>query len=206
MTKAPALSHEASQLRTRLGKGARFDAEGAPALPLRLARHGMAYFSRQLNELSDEALLGPSRIAGWNRAQVVAHVCIEARAQALGLAALRGQALDEEFDWDPDIDLTATLPPRALRHLFDHAHVHVNVEWRDLATADWANMVTLPTAERLAARGLPGRQARLLWWGAVALNASAAEGEIPAGVTPPEGPLAALGQLHKPNRTKGSAA
>ena len=138
---------------------------------------------------------------GEHRRSARAGLIVEEHRVELGLAALRGQTLDEAFDWDPDIDLTATLPPRALRHLFDHAHVHVNVEWRDLATADWANMVTLPTAERLAARGLPGRQARLLWWGAVALNASAAEGEIPAGVTPP-----ALGQLHKPNRTKGSAA
>ena len=33
---------------------------------------------------------------------------------------------------DHEIDFGATLSPIALRHLFDHSAVHLNVEWRDL--------------------------------------------------------------------------
>jgi maleylpyruvate isomerase len=193
MIKGLAMALDADSLRSRLGKGARFDATGAPAEAMRLARHGMAFFARQLNALSDDQLGGPSRVKGWTRAHVVAHVSIEARSQALALTALRGQVLEDDFDWDPDVDLTATLPPRALRHLFDHAHVHVNVEWRDLASADWSRTIMLtPDDDPLPAQDLPLRQAGLLWWGAVALNASARPEDIPTGIAVPTGPLQAI--------------
>ena len=192
MTKGHAMAPNAEILRSRLGKGARFDAVGAPADALRLARHGMAFFARQLNALSDDQLSEPARVIGWTRAHIVAQVSIEARSQALALTALRGQALEDDFDWSPDVDLTATLPPRALRHLYDHAHVHVNVEWRDLASADWSLIVTLPPDALLPVQDLPLRQAGLLWWGAVALNASASPQEIPTGIAAPPGPLQAM--------------
>jgi maleylpyruvate isomerase len=194
MINAPAMASDMGSLRARLGKGARFDAPGAPAQALRLARHGMAAFARQLNTLSDDALTHASRVPGWSRAHVVAHVSIEARAQALILATLRGQALEDDFDWQPDVDLTATLPPRALRHLFDHAHVHVNVEWRDLLAKDWSRAVTLPPSLAVDVQDLPARQAALLWWGAVALHAAATESDIPAEVALPTGPLQAITQ------------
>jgi maleylpyruvate isomerase len=192
MTKGAAMAPNAEGLRSRLGKGARFDAVAAPADALRLARHGMAVFARQLNALSDDQLAEPARVKGWTRAHVVAHVSIEARSQALALTALRGQALEDEFDWEPDVDLTATLPPRALRHLYDHAHVHVNVEWRDLASADWSRTVDLSADARMQAQDLPMRLAGLLWWGAVALNASASPQDIPTGIVAPPGPLQAI--------------
>jgi maleylpyruvate isomerase len=192
MTKGPAMAQNAETLRSRLGKGARFDAVGAPADALRLARHGMAFFARQLNALSDDQLAEPAGAKGWTRAHVVAHVSIEARSQALALTALRGQALEDDFDWDPDVDLTATLPPRALRHLYDHAHVHVNVEWRDLASADWPRIVDLSPHHRIPVQELPLRQAGLLWWGAVALNTTARPDDIPTGITAPSGPFRAL--------------
>jgi maleylpyruvate isomerase len=192
MTKGPAMAPNAETLRSRLGKGARFDAVGAPADTLRLARHGMAFFARHLNALSDDQLAESARVKGWTRAHVVAHVSIEARSQALALTALRGQALEDDFDWDPDVDLTATLPPRALRHLYDHAHVHVNVEWRDLASADWSRIVDLSPHHRVPVQELPPRQAGLLWWGAVALNTTARPDDIPTGIAAPSGPLRAL--------------
>jgi len=187
----PGASQE-DRLRARLGKGARVDAPGAPAEALRLARHGMAYFARALNTLSDDDLTGPSRLPDWQRAHVVAHVSIAARAQALALAALRGQDLEDEFDWSPDLDLTATLPARALRHLFDHAHVHLNVEWRDLGSAQWNMTARLDESDAPPAHEMPARQAGRLWWGAVALRGTAAAQDIPKGVPAPRGPLHAL--------------
>lgn len=194
MTPGAATATGAAQLRSRLGKGARFDAPGAPAGALLLARRGMAFFARQLNMLTDQDLAGPSLLAGWRRAHVVTETSVAARSQALLLTALRGGVLDDEFDWEPDVDLTATLPPRALRHLFDHAHVHLNVEWRDLAAAGWSGRVAVAPGETLPVSDLPLRHASVLWWGAVALNGPASAAEIPAGVPAPPGPLAAICQ------------
>lgn len=179
-------------LRARLGVGARHDAPGAPSDGLRLARHGMAFFARHLNGLSDRDLGQPSRVPGWQRAHVVAHVSLAARTQALALAALRGQPPEDDFGWPPDVDLTASLPTRALRHLYEHAHVHINVEWRDLTTAQWDQPATLESGETANARDLPMRHAALLWWGAVALNTDAAATEIPRGLYLPPGPLQAM--------------
>jgi maleylpyruvate isomerase len=203
MNKSQALASDADQLRSRLGKGARFDAEGAPADALRLARHGMAFFARHLNALSDDQLVGPSLVPGWTRAHVVAHVSIAARAQALAVTDLRGGPLDDEFDWEPDVDLTSTLPARALRHLYDHAHVHLNVEWRDLGTSDWTRTIAFAGVERFPVPDLPRSQAALLWWGAVALNAVATADEIPATIAAPSGPLAAIAGTKRPSREAG---
>lgn len=191
---APNMSGEAA-LRARLGVGARHDAPGAPSEGLRLARHGMAFFARQLNGLSDADLGQPSRIPSWQRAHVVAHVSLEARTQALALAALRGQLPEDDFGWTPDLDLTASLPTRALRHLYEHAHVHINVEWRDLTTAQWGQPVTMETGEAATASDLPLHHAALLWWGAVALNTGAAANEIPRGLYLPPGQLHAMATL-----------
>ena len=189
MTPTPGDASGADALRARLGKGARYDAPDAPAEALRQARRGMAYFARHLNALPDEGLAMPSRVPGWRCAHLVAHVSLQARAQALALAALRGQVSDEDEDWSNDIDLAATLPTRALRHLFEHAHVHVNVEWRDLTSAQWAETVVLSDGLTVRASDLPMLQASLLWWGAVALGAGATKGEIPAGVACQDGRL-----------------
>jgi maleylpyruvate isomerase len=183
-------------LRARLGVGARQDAPGAPADALRLARHGMAFFARHLNDLSDRDLDQPSRVPGWRRAHVVAHVSLAARAQALALADMRGQPPEDDFDWTPDVDLTATLPTRALRHLYEHAHVHINVEWRDLTTAQWGQNVALDSTQMGPASDLPLQHAALLWWGAVALNTAATESEIPRGLGLPPGPLQSMTPRH----------
>jgi hypothetical protein len=68
-----------SHLRVRQGSGARYDADGAPALELTLARRGTAYFARLLNNLRDAELYQPSAVPGWNRAHVVAAVAYHAK-------------------------------------------------------------------------------------------------------------------------------
>ncbi|WP_373325284.1 maleylpyruvate isomerase N-terminal domain-containing protein [Paenarthrobacter ureafaciens] len=46
------------------------------------ARRGTAFFARKLNELSDEELDGGTRLPGWTRRHLVAHVGYNARAIA----------------------------------------------------------------------------------------------------------------------------
>lgn len=169
-------------LKARQGAGARYDAPSAPAADLLLARRGTAYFARCLNNLTDDDLFGPSDRAGASRAYLVAEVSYAARHQAMALAALGGPAapgMDDEEPVFPALELAATLPARALRFLFHHAEVHLNVCWRDLSDADWDRDVTLPEGRVLTARSLPLIRAREVWTGALDLGNGASLKDIP---------------------------
>jgi maleylpyruvate isomerase len=156
-------------LRTRQGAGARYDAVAAPARELAWTRRGTAYFARRLRELSEAELTGPSLIAGWTRAHVIAHVGYNARALAR-LVEWARTGVEMPFYESPEarafeIELGATLPDRALRNLFDHAEVHLNVEWRDLTDAQWDAAVG-----GVAIRETPWMRAREIWVHAVDLD------------------------------------
>jgi maleylpyruvate isomerase len=166
-------------LKKRLGKGARFDAPNAPAEELLLARRGTAYFARKLMELSDDALHEPAAMSGLTRAHVIVRVSYEARYQALALEALvKGEALElpEEL---PSFDLAATLPARALRHLFQHSEVHLNVCWRDLTEAQWDRDLTLADGTKTTPRALPLMRAVGIWQGALDLGSGARLADLP---------------------------
>ena len=138
---------------------ARADNVTDPVLATQLltARRGQAYFSRLLHALSDEEFDGPSLLEGWDRRHLVAHVGLNARALT---RLTRWAATGEETPMyssseqrDTEIALAATHHPQALRNLSDHAAVHLNVEWRDLAEDSWRHSVrtalgrTVPVSE-----------------------------------------------------------
>jgi maleylpyruvate isomerase len=177
------LEQERAALRERQGPGARYDAAEAPSEELALARLGTAYFARQLNDLPDAALAGPCLVPGWTRAHVVAQVGYQARAltrltewaaggvpQAMYASA---EARREE------IENGATLPARALRGLFRHAAVHLDVEWRDLPDSAWDALLVGPDGRPLAARGTAWLRAREVWLRAVDLDAGASFLDFP---------------------------
>ncbi|AJE44889.1 maleylpyruvate isomerase N-terminal domain-containing protein [Celeribacter indicus] len=173
-------------LKARQGKGARYDAARAPAEDLLLARRGTAYFARKLMELPDADLSGPSALPGLTRAHVVARVSYAARHEALALEALAGGdegsgvgAIPQLPEALPSPDLAATLPARALRHLFHHSAVHLNVCWRDLTDADWDRQITLPDGSITTPRTLPRRRARHIWQAAIDLANGARPQDIP---------------------------
>ena len=170
---------EREALRRRQGKGARYDAETAPAEDLLLARRGAAYFARMLNELSDRAFDAPSLRDGWTRRHLVAYVSHRARALALALKGMREGLTREEAGWRPDIELAATLPVAALRHLYTHSDVHLNVEFRDLTGEHWEGEVVLPDGVRLPVRETPMLRARDVWLGAVDLGTGARAADLP---------------------------
>jgi maleylpyruvate isomerase len=156
-------------LRARQGAGARYDAAAAPALELSWARRGTAYFARKLRELPDDALTAPSLLPGWSRAHVIAHVGYNARALARLVEWARTGVEMPMYESGEarmaEIDLGATLPPRALRNLFDHAEVHLNVEWRDLTDDQWDAVVG-----GTAIRYTPWMRAREIWVHAIDLD------------------------------------
>lgn len=172
-----------ADLRARQGAGARYDAPGAPAAQLAWARRGTAYFARLLNDLSPADLDGPSRMPGWSRRHLVAHVAYNARAFANMAGALRAGERAMLYPAremrTAEITRGATLPDRALRHLFQHAEVHLNVEWRDLTDDDWQKSGTGLDGAPLAIADTPLLRARELWLHALDLDAGARAQDIP---------------------------
>ena len=136
---------------------------------------GTAYFARVLNHLTREELDGASLVVpGRTRRHVITEVGYQARAltrltewTASGVAtpmfADPAQRLEEIADG-------ATLPDRALRGLFHHAAVHLDVEWRDLTASQWDALVAGPDGEAICVRETAWLRARCLWLRAVDLD------------------------------------
>ncbi|MBW8637282.1 maleylpyruvate isomerase N-terminal domain-containing protein [Hoeflea sp. WL0058] len=162
-------------LRQRQGDGARYDAAAAPARDLDWARRGTAYFARLLNGLGDADLDGPSSLEGRLRREIVAHVGYHART----LSEIVSSAREAQPNAEPvpmrvdiaEVERRATQPARALRNLFAHSKVHLNVEWRDLDDAQWRAVVANGADQEIAVRDTPWLRARAIWLHAIDLGA-----------------------------------
>ncbi|QQQ62566.1 maleylpyruvate isomerase family mycothiol-dependent enzyme [Paenarthrobacter ureafaciens] len=150
------------------------------------ARRGTAFFARKLNELTDEELDGGTRLPGWTRRHIVAHVGYNARAIAR-LIEWAATGIETPMYSSPEarnqeIDFGATLSPTALRNLFDHSAVHLSVEWRDLPDADWSNEVRTAQGRTVPASETAWMRTREVWMHAVDLDNGATFNDIPAPV------------------------
>ncbi|MCG2624473.1 maleylpyruvate isomerase family mycothiol-dependent enzyme [Arthrobacter sp. I2-34] len=167
---------------------ARQDLAGDPALlqDLLTVRRGTAFFGRKLNELTDDQLKEPSLLPGWTRAHVVAHVGYNARAIAR-LMAWANTGVETPMYASPEarngeIDYGATLPPAALRHLYEHSAIHLNVEWRDTPDAAWSHLVKTAQGRTVPASETVWMRIREVWIHAVDLDNGATFADIPATV------------------------
>ncbi len=138
------------------------------------ARLGQAYFSRKLNELTTEELTGASRVPGWTRAHVVAHVGYQARGlmrlvewAETGVETPQYPSLAAR---DEEVDLGATLAERALRHLSDHAAIALDVAWRDLPPDRWTYRVLTVDGGEVPLSDTVWTRTRELWLRAVDLD------------------------------------
>lgn len=150
------------------------------------ARRGTAFFARKLNELTDDDLDGPSLLAGWNRRHVTAHIGYNARAIAR-LIEWAGTGVETPMYAstdvrDKEISFGATLSPIALRNLFDHSAVHLNVEWRDLPADAWYNKVRTIQGREVPATETVWMRSREVWTHAVDLDNGATFADIPEPV------------------------
>jgi maleylpyruvate isomerase len=150
------------------------------------ARRGTAFFARKLNELTDDELDGPSLLPGWNRRHVTAHIGYNARAiarliewAATGVETPMYASTEAR---DHEISFGATLSPIALRNLFDHSAVHLNVEWRDLPEQAWHQEVKTAQGRIVPAEETVWMRTREVWTHAVDLDNGATFADIPAPV------------------------
>lgn len=167
---------------------ARHDQTTDPVLldALLQARRGTAFFARKLNELSDAELDGGSLLPGWTRRHIVAHVGYNARAIAR-LVEWAATGVETPMYASPEgrnheIQFGATLSPIALRHLFDHSAVHLNVEWRDLPADAWHHKVKTAQGRIVPAEETVWMRTREVWIHAVDLDNGATFNDVPAPV------------------------
>ncbi|HET7140177.1 MAG TPA: maleylpyruvate isomerase family mycothiol-dependent enzyme, partial [Arthrobacter sp.] len=81
-----------------------------------------------------------------------------------------------------EIDFGATLSPIALRNLFDHSAVHLNVEWRDLPEQAWHHQVRTAQGRTVPASETVWMRTREVWTHAIDLDNGATFTDIPAPV------------------------
>lgn len=150
------------------------------------ARRGTAFFARKLNELSDAELDHGTLLPGWTRRHIAAHIGYNARAIS---RLVDWAATGEETPMytskevrDHEIDFGATQSPIALRNLFDHSAVHLNVEWRDLPADAWHHKVKTIQGRLVPAEETVWMRTREVWVHAVDLDNGASFADIPAPV------------------------
>ena len=153
---------------------------------LLLVRRGTAFWSRKVNELTDDELDGPSLLPGWSRRHVIAHVGYNARALTR-LVQWANTGVETPMYSSPqarnqEIAYGATLPSRALRHLNDHASVSLNVEWRDTPEAAWSHEVRTAQGRTVPATETVWMRNREVWIHAVDLDNGARFSDVPAEV------------------------
>ncbi|MFJ3958265.1 maleylpyruvate isomerase family mycothiol-dependent enzyme [Arthrobacter sp. NPDC090010] len=150
------------------------------------ARRGTAFFARKLNELGDEELDGASLLPGWSRRHVVAHVGYNARALSRliewAATGVETPMYPSPEYRDREILFGATLSPAALRNLFDHSAVHLNVEWRDLSDESWEARVRTAQGRNVAAGETVWLRTREVWVHAVDLANGAGFEDIPDSI------------------------
>ncbi|MCW2135239.1 maleylpyruvate isomerase family mycothiol-dependent enzyme [Arthrobacter sp. VKM Ac-2550] len=150
------------------------------------ARRGTAFFGRKLNELRDAELDAPSLLPGWTRAHVIAHVGYNARAIAR-LIEWANTGIETPMYSSPDarneeISYGATLSPLALRNLYEHSAIHLDVEWRDTPPPAWEREVKTAQGRTVSASETVWMRTREIWVHAVDLDNGATFDQIPADV------------------------
>jgi maleylpyruvate isomerase len=109
-----------------------------------------AQFDRALGRLSDEDARGPSRLPGWSRAHVVAHLWGNAEGFA---GAIEGTAADEVGVMYPggpegrarDIEGRATLPLDLITDGARHAQARLLDAWADMPGDRWDHPIEMVT-------------------------------------------------------------
>lgn len=173
-----------AELRARQGAGARYDAEGAPHDALLLARRGTAFFSRQLNFLDDEKLDEETPDGNGLRRRIVAEVSYQARFLARALEdRANAPTIMVADEYVGEVDRAVTLPTRALRALFHHSEVHLNVVWRDLTDDDWTQSMQDFNAGSASLTDLVKGRSDVVWGAAQSIAIHFSASDIPAGLT-----------------------
>ncbi|GAB2850645.1 maleylpyruvate isomerase N-terminal domain-containing protein [Microbacterium insulae] len=174
---------------------------GGPADDLLLAYRGTAYFLRWLAQLPEHAYDDSTgeHTVGVRR-RTIAAVGYDARGWARLAEEVREGRVDPVTfgpgERQEALELGATQPPRALRHLVEHSAVHLRVEWRDLPAQAWAASGRDDRGRPLRMTDTPWLRACQTWISAVDLGTGASFSDFPASLV--DRLLAEVGVHHEP--------
>ncbi|WP_017615646.1 maleylpyruvate isomerase family mycothiol-dependent enzyme [Nocardiopsis salina] len=149
-------------------------------------RRGTAFWHRKVEELGDTELDRPSLLDGWSRRHLIAHVGYNARAiSRLVLWANTGvehPMYSSPEEREREIELGATMPARALRHLNHHAAISLDVEWRDTPEDRWTYEVRTAQGRTVPLSETVWMRTREVWLHAVDLDNGARVSDLPEDV------------------------
>lgn len=150
---------------------------------LQLARRGTAHYSGQLALLENSEFSEPTRLEGWTRAHLIAHVGYNAAA-ICNLMDWATTGIENPMYSSPEargkeIEYGATLIPDALRNLHDHTVARLDVAWRDAPAAAWDAEVLTAQGRTVPASETLWMRSREVWIHAVDLGVKAGFSDIP---------------------------
>ncbi|NMD56795.1 MULTISPECIES: maleylpyruvate isomerase family mycothiol-dependent enzyme [Tsukamurella] len=153
---------------------------------LTLCRRGTAHFARHLGTLSDAQLGEPCDLDGWTRRHLLAHVAYNAaalcRLMDWAITGTENPMYASPAARAAEIDKGATLPPSALRNLFDHTVARLDEKWRNASPSAWSARVRSAQGRDIAAAETIWMRAREVWVHAVDLGTGARFGDAPPEV------------------------
>ena len=90
--------------------------------------------------------------------------------------------IPSQSDRAEEIAYAATLPAHALRNLFKHSEVHLNVEWRDLIDKNWQATLTTSGGQKIPVSQTPRIRAQAIWSRSIDLDARGQVSDLPVGL------------------------
>ena len=160
----------------------------APAELLDWWQRGEQQLGTALGRVTDEEFAAPSRLPGWSRAQLLAHVARNADALVNLLTWARtgvetpmypGPGAREE-----QIARTADQPPAQLREDLITATRRLAAAVRELPDAAWSAEVRTPDGHAVPASMVPWLRSREVWVHAVDLDSGTSFADVPDDCSP----------------------
>jgi maleylpyruvate isomerase len=147
---------------------------------------GTEFLLRAVSALPDDALAGPSRLPGWTRAHVVAHVA--RNAEALGrLANWARTGIESPMYADreqraADIETSSRAPVETLRAELVGTAADLDAALAALDDRTWQSPVRSAAGRPIPAAEVPWMRVREVWLHAVDLDAGADMCDLPPDV------------------------
>ncbi len=147
---------------------------------------GTELLLRAVGALPDDALADPSRLPGWSRAHVVAHVARNAEALTrLATWARTGVETPMYTDGEQrarDIEQSARAPVEQLRHELGSTAATLDAAFAALDERSWQAPVRTAAGRAVPAAEVPWMRVREVWLHAVDLDAGVGMTELPPDV------------------------
>jgi maleylpyruvate isomerase len=158
----------------------------APGPVLDWMRDGEAFVLGHVAALDDEALAGPSRLPGWDRAHVVGHLARNADALGNLLRWARTGVVSPMYasveDRAGGIEAAAAQPPDDLRADVVAASARLVAAMDDMPPEAWDGPIRTARGRPVTGEEVPWMRVRESWVHAVDLGTGARWSDLPTGV------------------------